>query len=106
MYGCAVSSSNVDTIDVAKEDYEDGTIPVEFTLSTSHPSGKFGSHFWMRKTDEISGKRRTHVALAATISCLLAFVKAERSAEKTSVKSNISTIVSGFLEIVPWTENR
>ena len=44
-------------------------------------------------------------AEAATISCLLAFVNAERAAENTRVKTMTTAMVSGLVAMVPWTEN-
>lgn len=47
----------------------------------------------------------TYPAEAATISCLLAFVNAERAAENTRVKTRTTQMVSGLVAMVPSTEN-
>ena len=47
----------------------------------------------------------TYAAEAATISCLLAFVNAERAAENTSVKTRTTPMVSELVVMVPSTEN-
>ena len=48
----------------------------------------------------------THPALAATISCLFAFVNPDSAAENNNVKERIRTMVSLVVPIVPFTEDR
>lgn len=47
----------------------------------------------------------TYAAEAATISCLLAFVNAERAAENTRVKTRTTRMPSELVAMVPSTEN-
>ena len=48
----------------------------------------------------------THPALAATISCLFAFVNPDSAAENSKVKERIRTMVSLVVPIVPLTDDR
>ena len=60
-----------------------------------------GSQYFLVEQRE----QTTYAADAATISCRLAFVKADNKAEKTMVERKIRTITSGVFDMVPAIEN-
>ena len=84
--------------DISQENHQHGTVPTARIISLCNEGDR------VQYPNRI--KRETHYpADAATISCRLAFVKADSAAENINVKTRSTLIVSGNVALVPAAEN-